>query len=67
MDLSFANQSLAAEHLVREGGTLSKAVHRLPVAIDREVAALKLAAMGTRIDQLTPEQVKYLASWDAGT
>jgi adenosylhomocysteinase len=67
MDMSFANQSLAAEHLVREGGTLSKAVHRLPVEIDRNVAALKLAAMGISIDQLTPEQERYLASWDAGT
>jgi adenosylhomocysteinase len=67
MDMSFANQSLAAEHLVREGGTLSKAVHRLPVDIDRQVSALKLDAMGVRIDELTKEQQRYLASWDAGT
>jgi len=67
MDMSFANQSLAAEHLVREGGTLSKAVHRLPVEIDRQVAALKLDAMGVKIDELTREQQRYLASWDAGT
>jgi adenosylhomocysteinase len=67
MDMSFANQSLAAEHLVREGGTLSKAVHRLPVAIDQQVAGLKLEAMGVRIDELTKEQQRYLASWDAGT
>ena len=67
MDMSFANQSLAAEHLVGHGGTLSKAVHRLPVDIDRDVAALKLAAMGITIDRLTPEQERYLASWDAGT
>ncbi|MBI4420924.1 MAG: adenosylhomocysteinase, partial [Gemmatimonadetes bacterium] len=67
MDMSFANQALAAEHLVRQGGSLSKAVHRLPVEIDRQVAALKLAAMGVTIDQLTDEQQRYLASWDAGT
>ncbi len=67
MDLSFANQALAAEHLVREGGSLSKAVHRLPPEIDRGVAQLKLAAMGIAIDSLTPEQQKYLASWETGT
>jgi len=67
MDMSFANQALAAEHLVRHGGSLTKAVHRLPAEIDREVASLKLAAMGVRIDQLTNEQQRYLASWDAGT
>ena len=67
MDMSFANQALAAEHLVQTGGTLTRAVHRLPVAIDQNVAALKLAAMGVSIDQLTKEQQHYLASWDAGT
>jgi adenosylhomocysteinase len=67
MDLSFANQALAAEHLVRQGGTLSKAVHRIPAEIDRRVAELKLAAMGIGIDTLTPEQQHYLASWEAGT
>ena len=67
MDLSFANQALAAEHLVRHGAGLSKAVHRLPPDIDRRVAELKLAAMEIRIDQLTAEQRKYQASWDAGT
>ncbi|HEX9582631.1 MAG TPA: adenosylhomocysteinase [Gemmatimonadales bacterium] len=67
MDLSFANQALAAEHLARHGAELSKAVHRVPEDIDRRVAELKLAAMDVRIDQLTAEQVKYLASWDAGT
>jgi adenosylhomocysteinase len=67
MDLSFANQALAAEHLVRSGGSLAKAVHRLPGEIDRRVAQLKLAAMGIAIDTLTPEQEKYLASWEVGT
>jgi adenosylhomocysteinase len=67
MDMSFANQALAAEHLVRTAGTLSKSVHRVPVEIDRRVAALKLAALGVDIDTLTDEQNRYLASWDAGT
>jgi adenosylhomocysteinase len=67
MDLSFANQALAAEHLVRQGGSLSKAVHRIPGEIDQRVAELKLAAMGIAIDSLTPEQQKYLSSWEAGT
>ncbi|HXV87361.1 MAG TPA: adenosylhomocysteinase [Gemmatimonadales bacterium] len=67
MDLSFANQALAAEYLAQHGTGLSKAVHRVPQDIDRRVAELKLAAMDVRIDQLTAEQRKYLASWDAGT
>jgi adenosylhomocysteinase len=67
MDMSFANQALAAEHLIRSQGTLSKAVHRVPADIDQRVAVLKLAAMGVRIDTLTEAQRKYLASWDAGT
>ena len=67
MDMSFANQALAAEVLAKDAGKMSKAVHRLPVAVDQEIARLKLQAMGVSIDTLTPEQVKYLASWDAGT
>jgi adenosylhomocysteinase len=67
MDMSFANQALAAEVIARESGTLSKAVHRLPASVDQEIARLKLQSMGIRIDALTPEQQKYLASWDAGT
>ncbi|HXE57123.1 MAG TPA: adenosylhomocysteinase [Gemmatimonadales bacterium] len=67
MDMSFANQALAAEYLVREGRTLAKAVHRLPAAVDQEIARLKLQSMGVAIDTLTPEQREYLASWDAGT
>jgi adenosylhomocysteinase len=67
MDMSFANQALAAEHLVVNGGTFTKAVHRVPAEIDRRVAELKLASLGVEIDTLTPEQVKYLSSWDAGT
>ena len=67
MDMSFANQALAAELLAKEWKTLAKAVHRLPVAVDQEIARLKLQSMGIDIDALTPEQVDYLASWDAGT
>ncbi len=67
MDMSFANQALAAEYLVKQDGKLSADVHRLPVEIDGQIAALKLAAMGAQYDVLTAEQVHYLASWDAGT
>ena len=67
MDMSFANQALAAEVIAKEWKTLAKAVHRLPLSVDQEIARLKLQSMGIDIDTLTPEQVKYLASWDAGT
>jgi adenosylhomocysteinase len=67
MDMSFANQALAAEHLVTSAGQLGKDVHRVPRALDAEIARLKLQAMGTAIDTLTPEQRAYLASWDLGT
>src|ERR671915_1735895 len=58
MDMSFANQALAAEVLAKEADKMSKAVHRLPVSVDQEIARLKLQAMGVSIDTLTPEQVK---------
>ena len=67
MDMSFANQALAAEHVVRHAKTLTKDVHRIPGELDREIARLKLQAMGVAIDMLTPAQKKYLASWDMGT
>ncbi len=67
MDMSFANQALAAELLAKESGKMAKAVHRLPASVDQEIARLKLQSMGIGIDTLTPEQVEYLASWDAGT
>lgn len=67
MDMSFANQALAAEHVVRHAKTLTKDVHRIPGELDREIARLKLQAMGVGIDALTPAQQKYLASWDMGT
>ena len=67
MDMSFANQALAAELLAKEAASMGKAVHRLPPQVDQEIARLKLQSMGITIDDLTPEQVQYLASWDAGT
>jgi len=67
MDMSFANQALAAEYVVQHATTLGRDVHRIPADLDREIARLKLAAMGVRVDVLTPEQQRYLASWDQGT
>ena len=67
MDMSFANQALALEYLVKSGSSLPVAIHRVPKEIDAEIARLKLAAMGVEVDPLTDEQVKYLASWDQGT
>jgi adenosylhomocysteinase len=67
MDMSFANQALAAEVLAKDASKMSKAVHRLPVSVDQEIARLKLQSMGIAIDTLTREQADYLASWDAGT
>jgi len=67
MDMSFANQALAAEHVIKKGSTLEKKVYGVPEEIDSEIGRLKLAAMGIEIDTLLPEQEKYLASWDMGT
>jgi adenosylhomocysteinase len=67
MDMSFANQSLAAEYAVQHAGTLERKVYPVPQEIDEEIARLKLETMGIDIDQLTEEQAKYLASWDEGT
>ncbi len=67
MDMSFANQALASEHLVKLGKGMAKGVTKLPDEVDNEIARLKLESMGTKIDTLTPEQVKYLSSWEMGT
>lgn len=67
MDLSFANQALAAEHLVRHAQELTPAVHDVPPAIDREIARLKLASLGIEIDELTDAQRAYLTTWELGT
>ncbi|MBI5635465.1 adenosylhomocysteinase, partial [Candidatus Micrarchaeota archaeon] len=67
MDMSFANQALCSEFIVKNKGKLKKQVYDVPKEIDEGVALLKLQAMGTTIDKLTAEQVKYLASWNEGT
>ena len=67
MDMSFANQALAAEYMMKHAGSLARKVHSLPVDIDQEIARLKLEAMGVRIDVLTPEQEHYLNQWQEGT
>ena len=67
MDMSFATQALGAEYMVKNHATLGRQVHSIPAAIDAEIARLKLASMGIRIDRLTPAQEKYLAGWEEGT
>ncbi len=67
MDMSFANQALSAEHLVLHGKGLERKIYPVPAQIDAEIARLKLGAIGIKIDKLTKEQQKYLASWDMGT
>jgi adenosylhomocysteinase len=67
MDMSFANQALGAAYMLRNAGKLEKKVYVIPAEIDQEIARLKLATMGVRIDDLTPEQHKYLSSWESGT
>jgi adenosylhomocysteinase len=67
MDMSFANQALSLEYLLQHREELDKQVYTIPEIIDREIARLKLEAMGIEIDALTDEQVKYLSSWEEGT
>jgi adenosylhomocysteinase len=67
MDMSFANQALSVEYLRRNARKLQKNVYVVPKPIDKEVARLKLKSMGIEIDVLTPEQVRYLATWSEGT
>lgn len=67
MDMSFANQALAAEYLSKNAKSLDKKVYPVPEAIDQDIARLKLASMNVKLEKLTPEQVKYLASYDMGT
>lgn len=67
MDMSFANQALAVEHLVKNNGKLENKVHVLPEEVDLEIASLKLKSMGVQIDSLTPEMLEYLNSWQIGT
>jgi adenosylhomocysteinase len=67
MDMSFANQSLGAEWMMKNASKLQKKVYALPDKIDMEIARLKLLSMGATIDKLTPEQKEYLSSWQMGT
>jgi len=67
MDMSFANQALSLEYLVKNASKLEKKVYSVPEVIDMKIAELKLAAMNVKIDKLSSEQVKYLASWQEGT
>lgn len=67
MDMSFANQALAVKYLVEGGSRLQNIVYEVPKDIDKQVARLKLESMGIAIDELTPEQTKYLSSWEGGT
>jgi len=67
MDMSFANQALCAEYVARQGRRLEKKVYRVPLEIDRAIARLKLDSMGIGVDRLTPDQKRYLSSWQEGT
>ena len=67
MDMSFANQALAVEYLVKNKGKLKPVVQTLPSEIDNEIAALKLKTLGIQVDKLTPEQIQYMNSWREGT
>jgi adenosylhomocysteinase len=67
MDMSFANQALSVEYLVKHKGELQPGVHLLPREVDAEIASLKLRALGISIDTLTPEQIEYMNSWETGT
>ena len=67
MDMSFANQALACEFLVKNARTLSNRVHDVPAEVDQEIARLKLRSMGVTIDSMTKEQEEYQNSWQEGT
>jgi adenosylhomocysteinase len=67
MDMSFANQALAAEYVVKNHKSLEKQVYSVPEALDKQVAKMKLEAMGVKIDRLSVEQEHYLSSWSEGT
>lgn len=67
MDMSFANQALSVEYLVKNKGKLEPGVHLLPKEVDQEIASLKLRALGMSIDTLTSEQIEYMTSWETGT
>ena len=67
MDMSFADQALSVEFMVKNASQLEKTVYKVPEELDKRVARLKLESMGIKIDRLTPEQEEYLAGWSEGT
>src|SRR5262249_41726983 len=67
MDMSFANQALSVEYLMKNKGKLEAKIHVLPEEVDLEIARLKLAAMNVKLDELTPEMLEYMNSWQSGT
>jgi len=67
MDMSFANQALSVDHLIKHAKEMGKQVYPVPEVLDRQIAKLKLESMGFQLDKLTAEQEHYLASWDEGT
>jgi adenosylhomocysteinase len=67
MDMSFANQALSAEYIVKNHKDMPVGVYDVPRDIDERIASLKLEAMGVSMDELTAEQAKYLSSWETGT
>ncbi|MDM9383249.1 adenosylhomocysteinase [Chlorogloeopsis sp. ULAP01] len=67
MDMSFANQALGCEYLIKNKGKLEPGIHAIPTEVDQEIARLKLQAMGIKVDSLTPEQIEYMNSWTSGT
>ncbi|RUR79729.1 adenosylhomocysteinase [Chlorogloeopsis fritschii PCC 9212] len=67
MDMSFANQALGCEYLIKNKGKLEPGIHAIPTEVDQEIARLKLQAMGIKVDTLTPEQIEYMNSWTSGT
>ena len=67
MDMSFADQALSVDYMVKNAKTLEKRVYKVPEDLDKRVAKLKLESMGIKIDKLSPEQEEYLAGWSEGT
>jgi adenosylhomocysteinase len=67
MDMSFANQALSVEYMIKNASQLKSDVYPVPEHLDRQIAKLKLESMGVQVDKLTPDQEHYLASWDEGT
>ncbi|MFM6079941.1 MAG: adenosylhomocysteinase, partial [Dolichospermum sp.] len=67
MDMSFANQALAVEYLVKNKGKLEPGLYSIPTEVDQEIARLKLQALGIYIDSLTADQIEYINSWQSGT